>query len=52
MKRGKENRSRSLIVRIRPDATERNEFPACHLVMNPFWDDLIVVGKKKNKKRK
>ena len=42
----------SIIIKIRPNANEKNIFTRERLILDPFWDDLISKGKKKNKKRK
>ena len=42
----------SIINKIRPNANEKNIFTRERLILDPFWDDLISKGKKKNKKRK
>lgn len=42
----------SIIIKIRPNANEKIIFTRERLILDPFWDDLISKGKKKNKKRK
>ena len=51
MSRKRENREKSLIVKIRPGTLEKDIFPLGCLVMDPFWDDLIMNGKKKYRKK-